>query len=64
VNELMKVAAYALLPEEDRASVAVAVAHIGAKFYFDGYNRRRGREDINYSGNWFRGCWVGPRIAG
>ena len=57
-SELMKVRAYAELSEEDRVAIALAVAHISAKFYLDGCNRGRPGEGAGHR-RWFKGCWVG-----
>ncbi len=57
-NELMEITAYAKLSEEDRGAIAVAVAHISAKFYLDGHNRDRRCESMTYR-RWFKGCWMG-----
>ena len=62
-NELMKITAYAKLSEEDRGAIAVAVAHISAKFYLDGHNRDRNRESMAQR-RWFRGCWMGSEWPG
>ena len=64
LTELQKVGAYANLSEEDRGSIAVAVAHISAKFYLDGCGRPGRCDNADYRGSWFRGCWVGPSVAG
>ncbi len=58
LSELMKVTAFAELSKEDRGAIAVAVAHISAKFYLDGYDRDRRWEGMAYR-RWFKGCWVG-----
>jgi hypothetical protein len=58
LNELMKVPAYAELLEDRRGTIAIAVAHISAKFYLDGYNLVRRREDTAHR-RWVKGCWVG-----
>lgn len=63
LNELMKVTAFADLSDEDRGAIAVAVAHIGVKFYLDGYNRDHRCEDVVFR-RWFKGCWVGPGRPG
>jgi hypothetical protein len=63
LNELMKVPAYAELSKEDREAIAVAVAHIGVRFYLEGYNGGRRLEGMAYR-QWFKGCWVGSRWPG
>lgn len=63
LNEFMKVTAYAKLSEEDRGAIAVAVAHIGVKFYLDSYGRDRRCEGVAFY-RWLKGCWVGPAWPG
>ena len=63
LNELLKVAAYSALPDEDRGSIALAVARISEKFYSDGCLLARRNADLDYRGAWFKGCWLGPQPA-
>ncbi len=58
-DELVKVAAYAVLAEKDREAIALAVELISAKSYLAGYNHGRAGEGTAF-GHWFKGCWVGP----